>query len=82
MTNKDLMYSEFEDEKGTDGFWDKAGEIAKNIGLYAVENNVDNNGAVYAEDYGQEVIYELLKGQREPLTDERFDRLCRLARHV
>lgn len=51
----------YDDEKGTNGLWDKAGNIATQVGLFLQDNPVSTNGIVYAEDYGQEIIYDLLK---------------------
>lgn len=51
----------YDDEKGTNGLWDKAGNIATQVGLFLQDNPVSTNETVYAEDYGQEIIYDLLK---------------------
>ena len=51
----------YDDEKGTNGLWDKAGYIATQVGLFLQDNPVSTNETVYAEDYGQEIIYDLLK---------------------
>lgn len=51
----------YDDEKGANGLWDKAGDIATQVGLYLQKNPVSTDGIVYGEDYGQEVIYEMLK---------------------
>lgn len=54
---------ECEDEKGTNGNWDLAGEIAVRVGLQMRDNGMlkDENGPVYAEECGQEIIYNYLK---------------------
>jgi len=55
---------EQEDEKGTGGLWDKAGEIAVQIGLEFKKSNpnlIPDGEPVYAEDFGQEIIYYALK---------------------
>lgn len=51
------------DEKGTKGLWDKAGEIAVQIGLEFKKRypeKFDDCEPIYAEDFGQEIIYNLL----------------------
>lgn len=45
-----------EDEKNTNGLWDKAAEVAKQI---AYSKNVE--GPIYPEEWGQEIIYKALK---------------------
>lgn len=55
-----------EDEKGSDGLWDKAAEIAVRIGLDYKLHHPDKfvgDEPIYAEDFGQEIIYNLLKGE-------------------
>ena len=55
----------YEDEKGTNGLWDKAAEIALEIGLNfkaQYPEKFPNDEPVYAEDFGQEIIYNALKG--------------------
>lgn len=54
------VIGEGEDEKGANGLWDLAGEIAV---VVACERN--GKGCYYAEDWGQEVIYNLLKQYKE-----------------
>lgn len=49
-----------EDETGADGLWDKAGEIAVAVGLY-VKANPPKDDIVYAEEWGQEIIFNALK---------------------
>lgn len=53
---------ECEDEKGTNGNWDLAGEIAVRVGLQMREDGMlkDENGPVYGEECGQEIIYNYL----------------------
>lgn len=53
-----------DDEKGSGGYWDKAAEIATEIGLNFKNRYPDKFSAdepVYAEDFGQEIIYNALK---------------------
>lgn len=55
----------YDDEKGADALWDKAAEIAVKIGLrfklkYPEKFHIFE--PVYAEDFGQEIIYNILKG--------------------
>ena len=69
----DLVYGD--DEKGSGGLWDKAGEIALKIGLEIKEEYPevldDPDGPIYAEDFGQEYIYEFL---RDLVRDIRADK--------
>lgn len=56
-----------EDEKYSNGLWDKAAEIATNIGLEfkrLYPSKFPNDEPVYAEDFGQEIIYNLLKERK------------------
>lgn len=48
------------DEKGADGLWDLAGELAETAGL---ARGLET--PVYGEDYGQEEIYNILRGLSE-----------------
>lgn len=50
---------QIEDEKGTKGLWDKAAEIAIDVGLYDKQNPPQDD-VVYAEEWGQELIYNKL----------------------
>lgn len=43
---------DFEDEKGSDGLWDYAAEVAKEIAISRNEKY-----PIYAEEWGQEIIY-------------------------
>lgn len=55
-----------EDEKGAGGLWDVAAEIAVEIGLSMRKEHpellvdAEKDGPVYAEDFGQELIYRVL----------------------
>lgn len=51
------------DEKGSGGLWDKAAEITMTVALEMQANDLTNPNvpALYAEDCGQERVYELLK---------------------
>lgn len=54
-----------EDEKYSNGLWDKAADIAVQIGLAykcSHSNKFAGDEPIYAEDFGQEIIYNLLKG--------------------
>ena len=51
-----------EDETNANGYWDKAAEIALEIGLNFKKLNPEKiKGAIYADDFGLEVIYNLIK---------------------
>lgn len=55
---------EFDDEAYSGGVWDKAAEIAVQIGLEfksRYPDKFDDDEPVYAEDFGQELIYNALK---------------------
>lgn len=53
---------QIDDEKGAGGIWDLAGEVAVNIGLEAQRCNfIPSNETVYAEDFGQDEIYKLIR---------------------
>lgn len=57
-------YKLIEDEKDGGGLWDKAAEIATQIGLQFKEQypkKFQNNEPIYAQDFGQEIIYNVLK---------------------
>lgn len=53
-----------DDEKGAGGLWDKAGEIALNIGLEIKKERPElfsiPNGPIFAEDFGQDYIFGCL----------------------
>lgn len=49
----------FDDEKGSNGLWDMAAEIATDIGLH-IKDNPPRDDVVYADEWGQEVIYNKL----------------------
>lgn len=51
------------DEKGAGGLWDKAAEITTAVALEMQANDLTNPNvpALYAEDCGQERVYELIK---------------------
>lgn len=53
---KNYEYRALEDEKGAVGLWDYASEIAKQIAFSRNEE-----GPIYAEEWGQEIIYNALK---------------------
>lgn len=53
-----------DDEKGSGGYWDKAAEIATEIGFNFKNRYPDKFSAdepVYPENFGQEIIYNALK---------------------
>lgn len=53
-----------DDEKDSEGYWDKAAEIATEIGLNfksRYPNKFDEGEPIYAEDFGQEIIYNAIK---------------------
>lgn len=55
---------ELDDEAYSGGMWDKAAEIAVEIGLEfksRYPDKFDDGEPVYAEDFGQEIIYNILK---------------------
>ncbi len=52
-----------EDEKGSGGFWDKAGEIAEQYELQKQER--DENEPVYPDERLQEMIYDALTSSYE-----------------
>lgn len=47
------------DETGTNGIWDLAGEIVVTAVLQYKQNS--NGEPIYAEDCGQEIVYNLIK---------------------
>lgn len=51
------------DEKGANGLWDLAGELALQSAYAANANGLlrDSNGPQYAEEHGQERIYNILR---------------------
>jgi hypothetical protein len=68
---ENLLAKDFEDEKGTNGLWDLSAEIALDIGLSLKEKGlIKNNGAIYAEDFGQDEIYETLKDLVKPFINK------------
>lgn len=53
-----------DDEKDSEGYWDKAAEIATEIGLNfksRYPDKFDKGEPIYAEDFGQEIIYNAIK---------------------
>lgn len=62
--NLEELNDEFDDEAYSGGMWDKAAEIAIQIGLEfknRYPDKFDDGEPVYAEDFGQEIIYNVLK---------------------
>lgn len=49
------------DESGSNGLWDEAGAIAVVVANTIRQNNVNLQDGIYAEDCGQEMVYERLK---------------------
>ncbi len=52
---------EDEDEKGAGGLWDLAGKIAETAGLAAKKYGSTLRKTIYAEDFGQDEIYYILR---------------------
>ena len=58
VMEREVQQSEADDEKGSGGLWDKAAEIALKIANHIDPNNTKPH---FAEDFGQEIIYNALK---------------------
>lgn len=54
---------ELDDEKGSNGLWDKAAEIVLKVASIMGRNGLlkDSDEPLYAEDCGQEQVYNILK---------------------
>lgn len=54
---------EYSDEKGANGLWDLAGELALKAGIAAANNGLLKNpqAPLYGEELGQEAIYDVLR---------------------
>ena len=59
------------DEHGANGLWDLAGHIALSVGYeLRAQGILPTNAPVYAEELGQETIYNILRSFTEEETEE------------
>lgn len=49
------------DESGVFGIWDLAGEICTDIGLGLKEQGLVRDKAIFGNDFGQDIIYNVIK---------------------
>ena len=65
----DLSLKRSLDEKGANGIWDLSGDVALQIGLeLKAINLLPNNYIVFGEDFGQEIIYNVIQDLKNHFT--------------